>query len=221
MQELDISKLPPAKASITQVSLASSCLRVHLKPLLEDVPFVGALTVSFLRPPDFDFDLDGLATALSIPGVSLLLRHVIQDQLEQTIVMPNSLTISLLPNLRNIKSRNIRRDKSRETVTSVIALPSGVLNVNIVEAKGLENKDNVLLGQGKSDPYATLEITSDGETSTFKTYVISNNLHPVWNVAVDLPVDNPESLKGIYIFENYIIDHIMKSQTQNFLFCRN
>ena len=82
-------------------------------------------------------------------------------------------------------------------MTSVIALPSGVLNVNIVEAKGLENKDNVLLGQGKSDPYATLEITSDGETSTFKTYVISNNLHPVWNVAVDLPVDNPESLKGI------------------------
>ena len=194
---MDVSKLPPAKASITQVSLASSCLRVHLRPLLEDVPFVGACTVSFLRPPDFDFDLDGLANALSIPGVSLLLRHVIQDQLEQTIVMPNSLTISLAPNMDTIKRRNVRRDRPRDTVNSIVGIPSGVLNVNIVEAKGLENKDIVALGQGKSDPYAVLDIVSDGETSTFKTHVINNNLHPIWNVAVDLPVDNPESLQGI------------------------
>ena len=69
---------------------------------MEDVPFVGACTVSFLKPPDFDFDLNGLGNALSIPGVSLLLRHVIQDQLEQTIVMPNSLTISLVQNIDNI-----------------------------------------------------------------------------------------------------------------------
>jgi Ca2+-dependent lipid-binding protein len=193
---LGISKLPPAKASITQVSLASSCLRVHLRPLLEDVPFVGACTISFLKPPDFDFDLDGLANALSIPGISLLLRHVIQDQLEQTIVMPNSLTISLVENMDNIKSRNIRQHRPKDTVNTVVGIPSGVLNINVVEAKGLENKDITALGQGKSDPYAVLDVISDGEISTFKTHVIKNNLHPVWNVAVDLPVDNPESLQG-------------------------
>ena len=54
------------------------------------------------------------------------------------------------------------------------------------------------MGQGKSDPYALLDIISDGETSTFKTQVVNNSLHPTWNVAVDLPVDNPESLKGMY-----------------------
>ena len=179
------------------MSLASSCLRVHLRPLLEDVPFVGACTISFLKPPDFDFDLDGLGNALSIPGVSLLLRHVIQDQLEQTIVMPNSLTISLVQNMDNFANRKVRRDRTKDIVNSVVGIPSGVLNVNIVEAKGLENKDITALGQGKSDPYAILDIFSDGETSTFKTQVISNSLHPTWNVAVDLPVDNPESLKGM------------------------
>ena len=165
---------------------------------MEDVPFVGACTVSFLKPPDFDFDLDGLGNALSIPGVSLLLRHVIQDQLEQTIVMPNSLTISLVKNLDNIKYRKIRRERPKDVVSSVVGIPSGVLNVNIVEAKGLENKDIAALGQGKSDPYAVLDIVSDGDTCSFTTQVISNSLHPTWNVAVDLPVDNPESLQGIF-----------------------
>ena len=172
-------------------------MRVHLRPLLEDVPFVGACTISFLKPPDFDFDLDGLGNALSIPGVSLLLRHVIQDQLEQTIVMPNSLTISLVQNMDNFANRKVRRDRAKDIVNSVVGIPSGILNVNIVEAKGLENKDITALSQGKSDPYAILDIFSDGETSTFKTQVISNSLHPTWNVAVDLPVDNPESLKGV------------------------
>ena len=173
---------------------------------MEDVPFVGACTISFLKPPDFDFDLNGLGNALSIPGVSLLLRHMIQDQLEQTIVMPNSLTISLVKNLESIQRQNIGRDRPLlASANSVVGVPSGVLNVNIVEAKGLENKDIVALGQGKSDPYAVLDIVSDGETSTFKTHVIDNNLHPIWNVAVDLPVDNPESLQGR--FKYYAICH--------------
>ena len=92
---------------------------------MEDVPFVGACTVSFLKPPDFDFDLDGLGNALSIPGVSLLLRHVIQDQLEQTIVMPNSLTIPLVQNMDNIKYRKIRRERPKDVVSSVVGIPSG------------------------------------------------------------------------------------------------
>ncbi len=37
--------------------------------------------------------------------------------------------------------------------------------------QGLVNKDSALLGQGKSDPYATLEIKADGETHNFKTEV--------------------------------------------------
>ena len=53
-------------------------------------------------------------------------------------------------------------------------LQSGVLNVNIVEAKGLENKDIAILG--KSDPYATVEIRADSETQNFKTEVRCDRL---------------------------------------------
>ena len=62
---------------------------------MADLPFVGAMTISFLDTPHLDFDLGGLANAFDVPGISLLLRHIIQDQLEQAMVLPNSMTISL------------------------------------------------------------------------------------------------------------------------------
>ena len=51
------SYVPPASASIRNLSLTSSSLRVHLRPLLADIPFVGAVTISFLQSPEIDFDL--------------------------------------------------------------------------------------------------------------------------------------------------------------------
>ena len=80
---------------MSNITLTSTHVRVHLRPLLADLPFVGAMTISFLDTPHLDFDLGGLANAFDVPGISLLLRHIIQDQLEQAMVLPNSMTISL------------------------------------------------------------------------------------------------------------------------------
>ena len=44
-----------------------------------------------------------------------------------------------------------------------------------------------------------MRITSDGETSSFKSGVVDDNLHPVWNMSVDLPVDNTELLEDVLI----------------------
>ena len=51
------SYVPPASASFRNLSLTSSSLRIHLRPLLADIPFVGAVTISFLQAPEIDFDL--------------------------------------------------------------------------------------------------------------------------------------------------------------------
>ena len=51
------SYVPPASASFRSLSLTSSSLRIHLSPLLADIPFVGAVTISFLQAPEIDFDL--------------------------------------------------------------------------------------------------------------------------------------------------------------------
>ena len=57
----------------------------------------------------------------------------IQDQLEQTVVLPNSVTVSLIPENELDEIIRKKNDKRCESV----ALPSGVLSVNVIEAKGI------------------------------------------------------------------------------------
>lgn len=70
--------------------------RLHLRPLLNDVPFIGGVTLSFLRPPELDFDLGGVAAALELPGLDIVLRRVISEHLQKTMVLPNSVSASLV-----------------------------------------------------------------------------------------------------------------------------
>ena len=84
-----------------------------------------------------------------------------------------------------------------------------MLTVQLVEAKGLMNKDMTLLGQGKSDPYARVEITSDGETHLFKTAVVPNNLHPVWKMIVEVVVEDVTTIEDPQI-EVWDDDHVGK-----------
>ena len=124
---------PAVRASLYNLNLTSSHVRILLRPLIPDVPFVGSVTVSFLETPHLDFDLGGFANVFDVPGISLLLRHIIQDQLEQTIVLPNSQTFELIPKsqLDEIK----RKQKEKRGIDAVF-MPKGVLFVNIIEAKG-------------------------------------------------------------------------------------
>jgi Ca2+-dependent lipid-binding protein len=74
-----------------------------------------------------------------------------------------------------------------------------VLTVQLVEAKGLVNKDIAILGQGKSDPYARVKVVADFQTHSFKTDVVPDNLHPVWKMVIDLAVDDPDTIEDLHI----------------------
>lgn len=52
-----------------------------------------------------------------------------------------------------------------------------MLRVHVVEAKHLMKKDIGMLGKGKSDPYAVIDIGSQ----TFRTKVIDNTVNPKWD----------------------------------------
>ncbi|XP_040575642.1 extended synaptotagmin-2 [Lepeophtheirus salmonis] len=176
-----------------------SCLRVNLSPLLRDKPFVGNVGLCFLDRPDIDFVLNGVVKFLDFPGIEVVLKQFLHDEIEKYFVNPNSFKIALQPHTTS--SRTFSSSKSlEEGETHSIRLPSGVLTIKILEAKGLENKDMNLIGNfNKSDPYATLEIIADSSSHNYKTHVIQNNLHPNWNYTADLIVDDPESLDKIMI----------------------
>lgn len=53
----------------------------------------------------------------------------------------------------------------------------GVLRVHVVEAKHLMKKDLGVLGGGKSDPYAVINVGAQ----EYKTAVVKNSLDPKWD----------------------------------------
>ena len=56
-----------------------------------------------------------------------------------------------------------------------------------------------MLGQGVSDPYATISFLVDNTLNRFKTFIIKDNLNPEWNFLCQTPVEHLESVSDINI----------------------
>ena len=74
-----------------------------------------------------------------------------------------------------------------------------MLSVTLVEARQLVNKDNTLLGQGVSDPYATLQFTADKSLARFRTATINNCLSPVWDYLCQTPVESLDTVSDLTV----------------------
>lgn len=66
----------------------------------------------------------------------------------------------------------------------------------MVEAKDLMKKDIGMLGKGKSDPYAVINVGSQ----TFKTQIIDNNVNPKWDYWCEVSPSLLNSNKKIAIY---------------------
>ncbi|QQP56044.1 Extended synaptotagmin2like, partial [Caligus rogercresseyi] len=193
-----VSKVIEPKGGLQHITIKSN-VRLHLAPLLRDSPFVGSVSLSFLDIPEIDFVLNGFIKVLDFPGIEVLLKKFISNYLEQHFVNPNSLKIPIQPQPNTPIALTSQR-RLEEGGTHSLATPKGVLRINVLEAKGLQNKDLNLIGSSnKSDPYATLEVQVDSQHHSFKTHVIPNNLHPHWNFTAELIVDDTESLDQILL----------------------
>ncbi|KAK9888894.1 hypothetical protein WA026_001115 [Henosepilachna vigintioctopunctata] len=138
-------------------------LRVVLKPLISSIPLVGGIQVFFLNNPEIDFDLIGVADLLDMPGLGDLLRKIIVEIIASKMVLPNKLPIKL--------------SEEVDAVELKAPEPEGVLRVHVAEAKHLMKKDISMLGKGKSDPYAVINVGAQ----EYKTSVVKNSLDPKWD----------------------------------------
>ncbi|GLV41434.1 Extended synaptotagmin-like protein 2 [Carabus blaptoides fortunei] len=138
-------------------------VRVVMKPLITVMPIVGGLQIFFLNNPTIEFNLVGIADVLDMPGLSDILRKIIIEQVASMMVLPNKFPIKLSDIV--------------EAATLKIPEPEGVLRVHVVEAKHLMKKDISMLGKGKSDPYAVINVGAQ----EFKTKTINNTVDPKWD----------------------------------------
>ncbi|XP_036331551.1 extended synaptotagmin-2-B [Rhagoletis pomonella] len=138
-------------------------VRVVMKPLIRSMPLVGGLQIFFLNNPNIDFNLVGVIDFMDMPGLSDLLRRIIVEQIGAVMVLPNKLPITLSNEVPAISLK--------------MPEPEGILRIHVVEAKDLMKKDIGVLGKGKSDPYAVINVGAQ----EFKTQIIENNVNPKWD----------------------------------------
>ncbi|XP_039956102.1 extended synaptotagmin-2-B isoform X4 [Bactrocera tryoni] len=157
-------------------------VRVVMKPLIRSMPLVGGLQIFFLNNPNIDFNLVGVIDFMDMPGLSDLLRRIIVEQIGAVMVLPNKLPITLSNEVPAISLK--------------MPEPEGILRIHVIEAKDLMKKDIGVLGKGKSDPYAVINVGAQ----EFKTQIIENNVNPKWDYWCEAPAfaDGTLDLKAVF-----------------------
>ncbi|KAK4604515.1 hypothetical protein RGQ29_012843 [Quercus rubra] len=144
--------------------------RLIFKPLVDEFPCFGAVCCSLRQKKNMDFTLKLIGGDIStIPGLYGAIEGTIRDAIEDSIMWPARKVIPILPG----------------DYSDLELKPVGMLEVKLVQAKELTNKDII----GKSDPFAVLYVRPiPDRMKTSKT--INNDLNPIWNEHFEFVVED-------------------------------
>ncbi|XP_047338397.1 synaptotagmin-4-like isoform X2 [Impatiens glandulifera] len=147
--------------------------RLIFSPLVDEFPCFGAVCYSLREKKRMDLTLKVIGGDISaIPGIAEAIEETLRDAVEDSITWPVRNIISILPG----------------DYSDLELKPVGTLEVKLIQAKELTNKDLV----GKSDPYAVLFIRPlRAKMQTSKT--INNQLNPIWNEHFEFIVEDPST----------------------------
>eukprot|EP00250_Pteridium_aquilinum_P000160 c10179_g1_i1 orf=59-1489(+) len=150
-------------------------LKLIFRPLVEQFPGFGAITISLKEPPIVNFQTKIFGgDILAIPGVDNAVDNIILTALADLLVWPNRLVIPIL----------------QGDYSFLMLKPVGELKVELVEAQDVAKADIL----GESDPYALIYIRrKQGCIWTSSTKMNTNC--PVWNETHTFDVEDPESQK--------------------------
>ncbi|KAI4344197.1 hypothetical protein L6164_011448 [Bauhinia variegata] len=165
--------------------------RLIFKPLVNEFPGFGAISYSLRQKKKMDFTLKVVGGDIStIPGLYDAIEGAIRDAVEDSITWPVRKVVPIVPG----------------DYSDLELKPVGILEVKLVQAKDLTNKDII----GKSDPYAVLYIRPLRERmKTSKT--INNDLNPIWNEHFEFIVED-ESTQHLVV-KIYDSEGLQSSET--------
>ena len=150
--------------------------------MVDVLPLLGSVEIMLLDPPSLDFDLNGAANVLDMPGLHGMIRQVATDAITQQMVYPNRLTIVTC--------------ETCPAFQMLAPKPLGVVRITIIEAANLPQTD--FGGLFAIDPYCVVQVGSKSK-STKKT---SGN-NPVWNEEFDFPIEYCQSqMINIDVFDS-------------------
>ncbi|PKA52848.1 Synaptotagmin-5 [Apostasia shenzhenica] len=169
---LDILTLLGVALPIQVKNIAfTGVFRLIFKPLVDVLPCFGAVSYSLREKRKLDYTLKVVGGELSsIPGISDAIEDTIHDAIEDSITWPVRKIFPILPG----------------DYSELELKPVGTLEVKLVQAKNLSNKDLV----GKSDPFAKLYIRPLPDKIK-RSRTINNDLNPIWNQHFEFSVEDP------------------------------
>ncbi|XP_028853814.1 extended synaptotagmin-1 isoform X2 [Denticeps clupeoides] len=146
----------------TQIHPHLKCTLSFSRGLTQFLPFLQKL----------DINWTGLTNLLDIPGLNVMSDTMIMDIIASFLVLPNRLTVPLVPNLPVAQLRS--------------PLPRGVVRIHLLEADRLAAKDNYVKGvmAGLSDPYAVVRVGPQSFTSRHQ----DDTLNPKWGEVYEVIV---------------------------------
>lgn len=178
--ESDISvSLGSMKLGMKHLQL-SGCILLVLSPLLERLPLMGGLSLTFPDPPKLTWQWTGVA-GMGITGIAgaleevmaLNIKEIIVHAIFETMVVPSRVFIDIAD---LAKSRHLPQDQRIENYRSPD--PIGVLHVTLLGATALPAADFGFAG-GSSDPYVVVKIGSKSWQSLRRM----KTLNPKWGRA--------------------------------------
>ena len=174
------------ECEINQVNFRA-IVRLVFKPLMDALPIAGGMELYLISMPSLDYNLGGMAMAAEMPGISNIIRGILDKIIKKGFVWPNRLSLYL-----PLDSINNMEDKSY-----VLAQPSGVLSVEIVRGRDLVKKDL----RGTSDPYVVASIGSS--VHNFVDKYVSSDVNPEWGYECLFPIEEPSGHKLVLKVYDY------------------
>lgn len=138
-----IPPCPSLKVVVRDLA-ASGTIRAQLRPLMNKIPVVGAVKISFLGAPTFTYKVSSYGiNPMFIPGLETFINSFITGQVLQPFTYPDGFVVKLDPSAGDVASE----------------LPEGLLTVTLKEATGVPRMDFI----GGADPYVKYESLGGGE----------------------------------------------------------
>jgi len=170
-------------------------VRIVLAPLIDELPCVAGVSISFVEQPLIDFKFEAAKlNVMGVPGLSDMIIDVCKYQLASMIVWPKKMFFPL----REMSEEELKRNSE--------VCAAGTVSLTVCEAKNLPKMDRF----GQSDPFCVVHLGA----KEVKTKVISKNLNPVWNQTWDFEVfdyDNDRFVFEVFDQDRVGLDNIMGS----------
>ncbi len=196
--------------TLQKFSVGRVKVRVVLKNLKSQLPFVEGIQLSFLESPVIEWEAENAAKVTDLPGLNSLIKKWINQQLIERFVAPNRFTIPVtLP--KKVQKRLEKLDIiARDPKVSSIVMPDpvGVVRVTVVRAENLRPTDltfshyatskninifkpaqfsftELLPKKGTGDPYVIVSIGKE----SYKSKTVVQNLNPVWQFQSEFVIE--------------------------------